>query len=176
MSTGTIYPYPVIDQPFYNATATAIPAGEVVMRAAATTALKSAINPFATTPGPLATEGTVDTMTIIQGVETGAVGDAPAVGVTLAQIPATSWGMVRVLGPTLCKTINTSTDAHLSAYGVSPTAGQLENQTASASKYTVAFQVNASGVTLAADKRQVMVVCTGPQLGLGWQFGIYAAI
>lgn len=176
MSTATIYPYPVIDQPFYNATATAIPAGEVVMFAAATTALKSAINPFATTPGPLATEGTVDTMTIIQGVESGAVGDSPAVGVTLAEIPATGWGMVRTLGPTLCKTINTSTDLHLSAYGVSETDGQLENQTASSSKYTVAFQVNASGVTLAADKRNVMVVCAGPQLGVGWQFGIYAAI
>ena len=170
MSTATI------DQPFYNATATAIPAGEVVMFAAATTALKSAINPFATTPGPLATEGTVDTMTIIQGVESGAVGDSPAVGVTLAEIPATGWGMVRTLGPTLCKTINTSTDLHLSAYGVSATDGQLENQTAASGKYTVAFQVNASGVTLAADKRNVMVVCAGPQLGVGWQFGIYAAI
>jgi len=175
MSTGTIYPYPVIDQPFYNATATAIPAGELVMLAAASTALKSSINPCATTPGPLATEGTVDTMTIIQAEESSAVGDAPAVGVSLAEIPATGWGMVRMLGPTLCKTINTATDAHLSAYGVSATAGQLENQTASTSKYTVAFQMNASGTTLAADKRQVMVVCTGPQLGVGWQFGIYAS-
>jgi hypothetical protein len=174
MSTATIYPYPVIDQPFYNATATAIPAGEVVMFAAATTALKSAINPFATTPGPLATEGTVDTMTVIQGVETGGAGDAAAVGVSLAEIPATGWGMVRLLGPTLCKTIETVTDAHLTSYGLSPTDGQLEEITASTSLYTVAFQVNASGTTSAADKRNVMVVCTGPQIGVGWQFGIYA--
>ncbi len=173
MSTGTIYPYPVIDQPFYNATATAIPAGEVVMFAAATTALKSAINPFATTPGPLATEGTVDTMTIIQAEESGAGGDAPAVGVTLADIPATGWGMVRTLGPTLCKSIETGADAHLTSYGVSETAGQLEEISALATRYTVAFQVNASGTTTTADKRQVMVVCAGPQLGLGWQFGIY---
>ncbi len=176
MSTGTIYPYPVIDQPFYNATATAIPAGEVVMFAAATTALKSSINPFATTPGPLATEGTVDTMTIIQAVEASGAGDAPAVGVSLGEIPATGWGMVRTMGPTLCKTINTSSDAHLSAYGLSETDGQLENIAASVSVYTVAFQVNASGTTSAADKRNVMVVCAGPQLGLGWQFGIYAAV
>ena len=174
MSTGTIYPYPVIDQPFYNATATAIPAGEVVMFAAATSALKSSINPFATTPGPLATEGTVDTMTIIQGAETSNAGDVPAVGVSLAEIPATGWGMVRTLGPTLCKCIETANDAHLIPYGVCPTDGQLEQITASTSLYTAAFQVNAAGSGLSAgDKRNVMVVCAGPQLGLGWQFGIY---
>jgi len=159
MSTGTIYPYPVIDQPFYNSTAATIEAGMIVQAAAAPVELKSTIDPYATTRGPLEAEGTTTVIPIQKAASSTSDGNAAAVGCALAEIKPSEWGVVRVYGPCLAKCTESLSDNHLTAYGVDVGVdGSLAEITASASKYTVAFQVGASGTTAVGDKRKVFML------------------
>lgn len=166
MSTGTIYPYPVIDQPFYNSTAATIEAGMIVQAAAAPVELKSTIDPYATTRGPLEAEGTTTVIPIQKAASSTSDGNAAAVGCALAEIKPSEWGVVRVYGPCLAKCTETATDLHLTAYGVDVSVdGSLAEITAAAAKYTVAFQVGESGATTAGDKRKVFMLGDRDQLG-----------
>ncbi len=174
MSTGTIYPFPVVDQPFYNSTALTIQAGMIVQAADAPVELKSTIDPYATTRGPLEAEGTTTVIPIQAATTTAADGDVPAVGCALGDIKPSEWGTVRVYGPCLAKCTDTGTEPHLTAYGVDIAVdGSLAAITASTSNYTVAFQVGDSGATTTGDKRKIIMLGNRNQLGIACEFGIF---
>lgn len=172
MSTGTIYPYPVIDQPFYNSTAATIQAGMIVQAADAPVELKSTIDPYATTRGPLEAEGTTTVIPIQKAASTTSDGNATALGCALAEIKPSEWGVVRVYGPCLAKCTDTGNEVHLTSYGVDFTVdGSLAAVASSTSVYTVAFQVGDSGTTTAGDKRKVFMLGNRNQLGTTCEFG-----
>jgi len=174
MSTGTIYPYPVIDQPFYNSTAATIEAGMIVQAADAPVELKSTIDPYATTRGPLEAEGTTTVIPIQAAVSLSTAGNAAALGCALAEIKPSEWGTVRVYGPCLAKCVETITDPHLTAYGVDLTVdGSLAEIAAATDTYTVAFQVGDSGATTAGDKRKIFMLGNRNQLGIACEFGTF---
>lgn len=165
MSTGTIYPYPIVDQPFYNNTATTIKAGDIV---AADTPVdkKMTIDPYATTRGPLEAEGDTTIIPVKVATTASSTNGAPAVGCALTEIKAGEWGSVRVYGPCLAACAETATKPNLTAYGVDNTTdGRLKDVAPGAAVYVVAFQVGASGTTTAGDKRKVFMLGDRDQLG-----------
>ena len=173
MSTGTIYPYPVVDQPFYNSTAVTIEAGMIVQAADAPVELKSTIDPYATTRGPLEAEGTT-TVIPIQKAASSSDGDSAALGCALAEIKPSEWGVVRVYGPCLAKCVDTVSGLHLTSYGIdSAVDGSLAEIASSATVYTVAFQVGSSGTTTTGDKRKVFMLGNRNQLGTTCEFGAF---
>ena len=165
MSARTVRQYDMIDVLAYNASGALIVAAEPVQAdptpsGAIGTTIQMTIDPFASSRGPF--EGLTPVpaigFSIMQGDATAAAGDLPIRGVTLSDIANNAWGLIRTWGPCLCKTTETTDDAHLTAYGISTTAGQLSEVAPGAGVYTVAFQWAASGVTAAASKRRVFVV------------------
>ena len=174
MSTGTIYPYPVIDQPFYNNSGATILAGSIV-QSDTVVELKMSINPYATSRGPLEAEGTAPVIPVKVAAVGHATNGAAALGCALAEIQDGQWGTIRVYGPCLVPCSETANDLHLTSYSVdSATAGRLNEVTAGATVYTVAFQVGASGVTSAGDKRKVFMLGGREQLAtVGCEFGTF---
>ena len=97
MSTATIYPFPVIDQPMYNNSGSAIAADRMVM-AGTPLELETGINPFTNDPWPLSTTGTSLVIPITIATASSS-GDNAACGSTIAIIKDGEWGMVRTYGP-----------------------------------------------------------------------------
>lgn len=165
MSTGTIYPYPVIDQPFYNSGAVNIEAGEPVI-SNGTTTLKMTINPGATTRGPLEAEGDTTLYAVKQGDAASTAGDLPVLGVALATIKMGEWGTVRTYGPCLAKVTDTGALVNLVGLGVSATAGQLTDVAVGSGVYVCAINMGDTTGTTAGDKRLVFVLANRDQLAV----------
>ena len=173
MSTATIYPFPVVDQPMYNNSGAAIAADRMVM-SGTPLELGTGINPFTTDPWPLSTTGTSLVIPITIATASGS-GDGPACGATIAMINDGEWGMVRTYGPAYIPNVESLTDANLTAYGNdAATNGYLAEVTAGASIFTVAFQIGASGVTTTNDPRKVFLLCDRSQkVNVSCEFGIF---
>jgi len=143
------------DMLVWNGGATVLPRGTVVMFEATTTDVKTTITPNIDpgASGPFAQAASVP---VIGVVIVTAVSDQVA-GVVLDDLPAGEWGMIRIWGPVLAKCAETATDAHLTAYGLSTTDGQLAEVAPGGAANIWAGQIGASGVTTAGDLRYVFV-------------------
>lgn len=118
------------------------------------------INPFATSRGPLE-PGAVNTVLFsVHTASATADGDNMPFGVAQQDIPDGEWGVVRILGPSLLKVVDTGNDDHLTAYGISSATdgAGVEITAVTAGDYNAAFQVGASGTTTTLDKRKVFVI------------------
>jgi hypothetical protein len=176
MSTATIYPWPVVDQPMYNSSADTIVANRMV-QAATPIAKKMTIDPFTTDAWPLSTEGNSLVMPIVIGSTSSATLGGPTCGATLAAIKSGEWGMVRTYGPAFIPVEGTDNPAFLQGYGLdNATDGYLNALAKGATKLIAAFQIESlPGAYATGASRPVFLLCERDQLGReACEFGAFA--
>lgn len=176
MSTATIYPWPVVDQAFYNNSGATIVANRMV-EGDTPIDKKMTIDPFTSDPWPLSTEGDSLVMPITIATSGSATNGAPACGATLAAIKDGEWGMVRVYGPASIPVQGTENPAFLQGYGVdNATDGYLNQLATGAAVYIAAFQIeNSPGAYTTNVSRPVFLLCDRDQLArAACEFGAFA--
>ena len=161
MSTGTIAFNGVQDMLVYNGSSVTITAHSAVSYESSETAVKMPINEYVEGGGPLESQGTMN----ILGVEmTPVTTDSLVCGIAQENIAAGEWGIARVVGPTLVRCTESTSDAHGTAYGAGAgAAGALIEititQGGTPNGIACCGQVGTSGATTAGDKRQVFADC-----------------